>query len=47
MLKIKNKKGDLVAELNDEDTQPRFIKDEKEEEDKVIKKDKDEEEEET
>lgn len=26
MLKIKNKKGELVAKLEDEDTQPEFIK---------------------
>lgn len=26
MLKIKNKKGELIAKLEDEDTQPEFIK---------------------
>ena len=29
MLKIKNKKGEVVAELKDEDTAPTFIKDKK------------------
>lgn len=29
MLKIKNKKGDTIATLEDDDTEPQFIKDKK------------------
>lgn len=46
MLKIKNKKGTTIAILEDEDTEPTFIKDKKEKKDKK-EEDKDDVEEDT
>lgn len=45
MLKIKNKKGEQVAELKDEDTEPTFIKDKKEKKDGISTDEADKEEE--
>ena len=47
MLKIKNKKGELVAELLDEGTEPTFIKDKKKKNKNKDKKEKENERHET
>jgi len=45
MLKIKNKKGEMIAKLEDEDTQPEFIKKKKKKKEKDAEEDRDKEQE--